>query len=49
VYYFWGRCSVRFEKYGGGEYQLISEAYVFGIMDGEFVEGDLREEMFCLC
>jgi hypothetical protein len=34
---------------GEGEYQLIGEAYVFGIMDGEFVKGDSREEIFCLC
>jgi hypothetical protein len=34
---------------GKGKYQLIGEAYVFGIMDGEFVEGDPKEEMFCLC
>jgi hypothetical protein len=34
---------------GKEEYQLIGEAYVFGIMDGEFVEGDPREEMFSLC
>jgi hypothetical protein len=34
---------------GKGEYQLIGEAYMFGIMDGEFVDGDPREEIFCLC
>lgn len=30
------------------QYELIGEAYVFGIMDGEFLEGSPREETFYL-
>jgi len=36
---------------GAGEngFKLVGEAYVYGIMDGEYVRGDCHAEMFILC
>jgi hypothetical protein len=31
-----------------GEFELVGEAYVYGIMDGEFLEGSPKEEIFHL-
>jgi hypothetical protein len=31
-----------------GTLELVGEAYVYGIMDGEFLEGSPREEIFHL-
>ena len=36
-------------KLNGGRAQLIGEAFVYGIMDGEFLKVDRASETFCLC
>jgi len=36
-------------KLDGGRAQLIGEAFVYGIMDGEFLKVDRASETFCLC
>ena len=38
-----------FRDLGNGRYQFVGEAYVHGIMDGEFVETAPQTETFILC
>ncbi|VBB80981.1 Putative HET domain-containing protein [Podospora comata] len=32
-----------------GEYYLVGEAYIYGVMDGEMMDKGLKEEVFTLC
>lgn len=34
---------------GEDKWEFIEEAYVYGIMDGEFMESDFKTEEFVLC